>query len=124
MHTRFEPLITRSCTVVETEVSGEMVLMLADSGCCFRLGEFGTEVWAQLADSMRAATLIERLRDLYEAPAGVLERDVHELLASWTQAGLISLQHAQPQIYYGSSVYNSRQITGTAQLCVVAPPAA
>ena len=70
MHPRFEPLITRNSTVVETRFGSETVLMLVEPGLCFALGEFGSEVWSQLSVPELAATLIERLRELYYAPRG------------------------------------------------------
>lgn len=124
MQPRFEPLITRNSAVVETRYGSETVLMLAEPGLCFALGEFGSEVWNQLCVPEMAATLIERLRELYEAPRGVIERDVHELLAAWSNSGLITLKHATPHIFHGSGDSMYQPGSSAARLIVVDSPAA
>lgn len=124
MQCRFEPLITRNSAVVETLVGSEKVLMLADSGLCFPLGELGSRVWNQLSESAMAATLIEHLREIYEAPRGVIERDVHELLAVWSNCGLITLKHAAPHIFHGSGESADQPGSSAAKLIVVDSPAA
>ena len=68
--------------------------MLIESGLCFGLGECGSEVWRQLAQPATAAALRDRLHILYDAPEGVIERDLEELLTAWSSSGLILRRHA------------------------------
>lgn len=73
-------MIVRDPRAIETTVGSETVLMVIETGECIGLGDTGSEVWQQLAKPTSAATLIERLRVLYDAPQGVIEGDLYELL--------------------------------------------
>ena len=85
-------LITRSEKPVETTVGTEVVLMTLDTGECMGLGETGSEVWRLLAAPTRLDALIAALSETYQAPAGVIEADVVELLDDMQRRGLIELR--------------------------------
>ena len=84
-------LIHRGTEPVETTVGTEVVLMSLASGECFGLGETGSEIWRQLTVPMTPSQLIANLREQYEAPAGVLEQDVLDLLDDLQNRKLITL---------------------------------
>lgn len=91
MNLHAETIIARNPAAIETTVGSEIVLMLIASGQCFGLGETGSDVWRQIAEPASLSTVISRLRELYEAPAGDLEGDLHELLEQWDANQLIVL---------------------------------
>ena len=84
--------IVRSTGPVETTVGSEVVLMTLDTGECMGLGETGSEVWRLLATPTRLPEVTAALRESYEAPAGVIEGDVRELLEEMLGRGLIELR--------------------------------
>ena len=84
-----EAVIRKAAGPVETTVGSEIVLMELAAGACYGLGDTGSDVWRQLAQPIRFATLVENLRAQYEAPAGVLEQDVAELLEDLRNRNLI-----------------------------------
>ncbi len=79
----------RSARPVETTVGSEIVLMTLETGECMGLGETGSDVWRLLERPTRIATLVAALRESYEAPEGVIEADVDELLREMLERGLI-----------------------------------
>lgn len=87
-----EVTIVRSTTPVETTVGSEVVLMTLDTGECLGLGDTGSEVWRLMAQPTRLAPLVASLSQAYEAPPGVIEQDVIELLEQMLDRNLIELQ--------------------------------
>lgn len=85
-------LLARSATPVETTVGSEVVLMALQTGECYGLGDTGSEVWRKLAQPIRLSTLVGELREAYNAPDGVIEQDVNELLEDMLKRGLIELR--------------------------------
>jgi len=84
--------IVRSTRPVETTVGSEVVLMTLDSGECLGLGETGSDVWRLLEKPTHLDPLVASLSETYEAPPGVIEQDVIELLEQMLDRGLIELQ--------------------------------
>jgi hypothetical protein len=76
---------------VAADVAGETVLMSLERSRCYGLGDIGSEIWSKLASPVRVADLIEELSGLYQAPPGVIERDVLQLLAQLSEEGLIKV---------------------------------
>jgi Coenzyme PQQ synthesis protein D (PqqD) len=76
---------------VSADVAGETVLMSLERSRCYGLGGIGSEIWSKLASPVRVADLIEELRGSYEAPPGVIERDVLQLLKQLADEGLIQV---------------------------------
>ena len=87
----FETTVTRSPEPVETTVGEEVVLMSLASGECFGLGETGSAVWRLLAEPEQVFAVIAALKEEYDAPAGVLETDVVELVEEMAARGLVVL---------------------------------
>ena len=84
--------IVRSTRPVETTVGSEVVLMTLDSGECLGLGETGSDVWRLLEKPTHLDPLVASLSETYEAPPGVIEQDVIELLEEMLNRNLIELQ--------------------------------
>jgi hypothetical protein len=87
-------MFVRSSKPVETTVGSEVVLMTLDSGECVGLGETGSDVWRLLEQPTRLEPVIAALHETYEAPPGVIEQDVVELLESLLDRGLIEVKSA------------------------------
>ena len=85
--------IVRSTKPVETAVGSEVVLMTLDTGECMGLGETGSDVWRLLATPTRLAEVVRALREEYQAPEGVIEEDVAELLEEMLGRGLIEVRY-------------------------------
>ncbi len=84
-----DAMIRKAPGPVETTVGNEVVLMELQAGACYGLGQTGSDVWRQLAQPIRFASLVANLRAEYEAPEGVLEQDVAELLEDLRGRNLI-----------------------------------
>jgi hypothetical protein len=82
-------MITRNPAAIEATVGSEIVLMLIASGRCFGLGETGSAVWRHIEQPITLEETIVRLRQEYEAPAGVIEQNVTELIEQWADNELV-----------------------------------
>jgi hypothetical protein len=58
---------------------------------CYGLGGIGSEIWSKLVSPVRVADLIEEFNERYEAPPGVIERDVLQMLTQLAAEGLIKV---------------------------------
>jgi hypothetical protein len=76
---------------VAADVAGETVLMSLARSRCYGLGATGSEVWSRLMSPVRVSDLIDELSTRYEAPPGVIERDVLHLLVQLAEEGLIKV---------------------------------
>jgi hypothetical protein len=76
---------------VAADVAGETVLMSLARSRCYGLGAIGSEIWSRLMSPVRVSDLVEELSQRYEAPPGVIERDVHQLLSQLAEEGLIQV---------------------------------
>jgi hypothetical protein len=76
---------------VSADVAGETVLMSLERSRCYGLGSIGSEIWSKLVSPVRVADLIEEFRGRYEAPPGVIERDVLQWLRQLADEGLIKV---------------------------------
>jgi hypothetical protein len=74
---------------VSADVAGETVLMSLERSRCYGLGDIGSEIWSKLVSPVRVSDLIEEFSGRYEAPPGVIERDVLQLLTQLADEGLI-----------------------------------
>jgi hypothetical protein len=83
--------IVRSPKPVETTVGSEVVLMTLESGECLGLGETGSDVWRLLERPTHLEPVIAALSEAYDAPPGVIEQDVVELLEQMLDRGLIEV---------------------------------
>ena len=76
---------------VAADVAGETVLMSLERSRCYGLGGIGSEIWSKLVSPVRVADLIVEFSELYEAPPGVIERDVLQMLTQLAHEGLIKI---------------------------------
>jgi hypothetical protein len=76
---------------VAADVAGETVLMSLERSRCYGLGGIGSEIWSKLAGPVRVADLVEEFSGRYEAPPGVIERDVLQLLTQLVDEGLVRI---------------------------------
>jgi hypothetical protein len=76
---------------VAADVAGETVLMSLARSRCYALGEIGSEIWSRLMSPVRVSDLVDELSQRYEAPPGVIERDVVQLLSQLAEEGLIKV---------------------------------
>jgi hypothetical protein len=76
---------------VAADVAGETVLMSLARSRCYGLGEIGSEIWSRLMAPVRVSDLVDGLCERYEAPPGVIERDVVQLLSQLAEEGLIKV---------------------------------
>ena len=76
---------------VAADVAGETVLMSLARSRCYGLGEIGSEIWNKLMAPVRVSDLVDGLSERYEAPPGIIERDVVQLLSQLAEEGLIKV---------------------------------
>ena len=76
---------------VAADVAGETVLMSLERSRCYGLGETGSELWSKLASPILVSDLVIDLRQQYEAPPGVIEHDVIQLLTQLVNEKLIQV---------------------------------
>jgi hypothetical protein len=77
---------------VAADVAGETVLMSLERSRCYGLGGIGSEIWSKLASPVKVADLIDEFSGRYEAPPGVIERDVLQMLSQLADEGLIKVR--------------------------------
>ena len=76
---------------VAADVAGETVLMSLARSRCYGLGAIGSDIWSRLMSPVRVSDLVNELSMRYEAPPGVIERDVLQLLSQLSEEGLIQV---------------------------------
>jgi hypothetical protein len=76
---------------VAADVAGETVLMSLERSRCYGLGGIGSEIWSRLVSPVRVSDLVEEFSGRYQAPPGVIERDVLQLLTQLADEGLIKI---------------------------------
>jgi Coenzyme PQQ synthesis protein D (PqqD) len=76
---------------VAASVAGETVLMSLERSRCYGLGGIGSEIWGKLSSPVRVADLVVEFNQRYEAPPGVIEHDVLQMLAQLADEGLIRI---------------------------------
>jgi hypothetical protein len=58
---------------------------------CYGLGEIGSEMWNRLASPTLVSELVTELSERYDAPPGVIARDVLQLLSQLADEKLIQI---------------------------------
>jgi hypothetical protein len=84
-------VVCHTTNPVAADVGGETVLMSLERSRCYGLGGIGSEIWSKLASPIRVADLVEEFSGSYEAPPGVIERDVLQMLRQLADEGLIKI---------------------------------
>ena len=75
--------------VVVRELEGEMVLLNLASGTYFGLDRVGTRVWQLVEEQATLDRVLAVMREEFDAPADVLERDVLQLVSQLAAQGLV-----------------------------------
>jgi hypothetical protein len=75
--------------VVVRELEGEMVLLNLTSGTYFGLDRVGTRVWQLVEEQATLDGVLAVMREEFDAPADVLERDVVRLVSELAAQGLV-----------------------------------
>ena len=83
--------VSHAAHPVAADVAGETVLMSLERSRCYGLGAIGSEIWSRLASPIRVADLVAEFSSRYEAPPGMIERDVLQMLAQLAAEGLIRI---------------------------------
>lgn len=72
---------------------GEEVVMLDPEGGAYRTFDaIGSRIWKQLSAPVEIASMCERLEQQYNAPPGVVQRDVLAFLNELLKKNLIQVQ--------------------------------
>ena len=82
--------------VLFQEVSGETVLLDLASESYFGLDEIGTRIWTLINEGRAVGEVTDTLLEEYEVDRTTLEADLHELLSSLLDAGLMSSGDSDP----------------------------
>jgi hypothetical protein len=77
---------------VAADVAGETVLMSLERSRCYGLGDMGSEIWSKLVSPVRVSDLVEEFSGRYDAPPGVIERDLLQWLTQLAAEGLIQVR--------------------------------
>jgi hypothetical protein len=73
-------LISRSPSVLATEVDGEIVMMSIERGRYFGLDDIATDIWKRIETPCSFAALIDRLIADYDADRATIAADLRALL--------------------------------------------
>lgn len=76
-------------TVLDTEVSGERVLLDPDSGMYYGLNRLGAQLWGWLQEPCAVAELRDRIATEFEVPAERAGRDLDRFLTDLAAKGLV-----------------------------------
>ncbi len=77
--------------VLMRELSGESVLLNLNSECYFGLNEVGTCIWTALTTSDSVQAAYEALLAVYDVETERLRRDLHEVIETLLEHGLVEV---------------------------------
>ena len=80
----------RSGNFTETEIDGEIVVMLLDSGEFFSITGTGTDIWRMIDGTRGRDAVVAALAEEFSADSADIARDVDEYLAILRSAGLVA----------------------------------
>jgi coenzyme PQQ biosynthesis protein PqqD len=90
----------RMAQVIAQKASNDCLLFNMEDGQYFSLNEIGGRIWELCDGEHNLSQIVAALKTEYDAPAGVLENDVAELLQDLQKSKLISCAQnsdTQPQ---------------------------
>ena len=79
-----------SSTQISTTIDGETVILNTVSGRYFSLDEVGSTLWETLQEPHSAVELLGVVLERFEVDAGTAAHDVHALLGTLQEAGLVT----------------------------------
>jgi hypothetical protein len=91
-HLNLASIVYHTPNPVAADVAGETVLMSLERSRCYGLGDTGSEIWSKLVSPVRVSDLVEEFSGRYEAPPGVIERDLLQWLTQLADEGLIQVR--------------------------------
>ena len=83
--------ISRSSSLLEADVSGELIALDVDSGTCFGFNPTATRIWALLDRPRRLSELCDLLTAQYAVDRETCERDVLALARDLERDGLVEI---------------------------------
>ncbi len=78
--------------IVSRVVDGMTVLLDIDSGRTFSFDEVGTRAWTALTEAPSAQAALDELLAEYDAPPGVVERDLLALIETLADGNLVQVE--------------------------------
>ena len=75
----------------ETTVEGEVILLNLDDGAFFSLSGTAATIWPMIDGRRDRDDLLAELREVYDAPAPVIARELDAFLAQLSAAGFVAL---------------------------------
>jgi Coenzyme PQQ synthesis protein D (PqqD) len=84
-------IVSRSPSVLATNVDGEVVIMSIEQGRYIGLDEIGSDIWKRIEPPCSFATLIEGLAADYEADRATIKADAGNLLLGMVEQGVVRL---------------------------------
>jgi Coenzyme PQQ synthesis protein D (PqqD) len=91
-HLHLASIVYHTPNPVAADVAGETVLMSLERSRCYGLGDMGSEIWSKLVSPVRVSDLVEEFSGRYQAPPGVIERDLLQWLTQLADEGLIQVR--------------------------------
>ena len=83
--------ISRSSSLLEAEVSGELIALDVDSGTCFGFNPTATRIWALLDQPRTLGELCDLLAAQYEVDRETCAREVLALARDLERDGLVEI---------------------------------
>jgi hypothetical protein len=83
--------ISRSPSVLASEVDGEIVMMSIEQGRYFGLDDIGSDIWKRIDPPCSFGELIDRLAADYDADRATIAADVGALLLSMAAQDVVRL---------------------------------
>jgi hypothetical protein len=83
--------ITRSLSVLATEISGELVMMDADNGEYYALDHRGTQIWRLMEAPTNIDSLCLEFSGQYDACIEVIRGDILTLVSHMLDKGLVQV---------------------------------
>ncbi len=90
-----QSVVTINDESVSRDLDGEAVILNLGSGTYFGLNGVGTRIWALIQEHRSLGRVFEAMREEYEVPPELLERDLLELVEQLREKGLVNVSQAE-----------------------------
>ena len=87
-------VLSRSPTLVHSEVDGEILMMSIDTGRYYGLGEVGASIWLLLDEPVSVRVVCDRLMDEYRIDRQRCEQEVLAFSQDLASEGLVVVDAA------------------------------
>lgn len=85
-------VITRSTSVIDSDIDGETVMMSLQAGQYFGLEGIGQRIWHLLESENRLQDICRRLMQEYEVSEAQCERDVRAFLTELLEQDIVAVR--------------------------------